>query len=1731
MSRKAGIAGTIGAGVLGMALSVQAFTSPYSSMAVPGIHNGWSTVPSMVLAANNVWVCTQTVSSATNEFKFAANGGWATNWGGSASIFRVPAVANAITPTETNLKSIGLTNGSYRFTFNDSTLEFRLEWAGATNLPVPILTNMAIIGDFNGWTPNANSALTNHPAPSNYLWSGSLALETATAFQFLPNGASNNLWGAPAAASLGAPASNVSLCGKSPYTLTGFAPGTFRFTLNASNATFAVLQTATQAYTISTMTAQGNFIATPSPPPNMMRIQGTSLWESEHQITNNGTVVLRFAANSGAQFWGATNGTPNFALPASGALVAGLTNYATLASVAPARYRITFDHLTGAFTFRRLYTEAQGINLLKNSGFEQTTDPGGGYAVDWGSFQAWPKRVADGYAPHSGNWCGAIHGRLYPEWQNYGSFAQDVLVVSGKTYLVSAWFKASDNWTADSMQIKMEWQTASNTPAGEEAIFNLPPLTNRWVKYSLQGTAPSNATKAHVVFLCAGAESTGTMQIDDAEMKVLAGRTQNFDAWGALQSYAYFAPDWSITSGKVVWNVPPGRPPAGVFISQYVEGTGNNKAVEIYNGTLATIALTNYVLQQYDNGATNPTRTMALSGEAGAGTCVVVGRPAFPSNYAPDLAIGALPNLLTNKYLTFNGDDVLVLRQGGAGGAILDRVGQAGTNATGSIWSRNTKDRTLSRKSTVFTGTLAAATSAFPIAEWNASAKDDFAGLGSHDISYIDPNEPYTPGGYSLVMNTNAVLMSGELIGGIGDVSFWYRTESMNPAVAMSLESGPTDAGPWTTNAVLADVALSNFTYYAVAVNRADHFYWRIRQTGGATNRFRIDEITVGEYSTTRRLEDFNAWTDPAYALPGDYSRYGWSILDATIAPSSGLYATRAALLAPPDGAVVSPAYPEGVGETLFWAKAADPNAPAYLLLQVSVDGGTNWYTQGAFTATTGTTFATWLYYVDPGARARVVFDPAQNSGDVLLDNFEVRLPALYRNQNFNGWPTRSGYTNDTYQGWIVSNCAVDAQNAYEGQAARLNSTVANYVQSPYLPGGIGSVGFWTRKYSATDGAATISVQLSSDAKTWTTLANVSPVSTNYEQFSWYVGATNQFFLRLLHGAGAVRVMIDDVRTDVYQPRPEVIVTPSLDPPDPTAGESMFVLADVVTRYGASVLSVTGYYRIASGYWNTNGMAQVGFGSYAATNDIPGQAAGTMIRYNVTVWYTGVGALPGTTGLSTNYYTTPIYTTWVADVSGYDVWINEIYYAPYGTNEPYIWLIEDPWYIDVGEIHEFIELCGMQGTAIGGWSIQLAFGNDYDASVNSNNPVYATYVIPSNTVLRNTLNGYGFYVLADQELTTNAPVPGHPDLVTNAPIDQFLTKALQNPTNPPFYSTPVYSKDHLFDGVGVVRLLNQYGHVVYSLCYNGYSGGSDPLPRSQAALYETNSIGLADSGSTYSDFDWFKGYATIGDVNVEQILVEREPPTNVYAFAWHTQSQRIVPANTNLVAPFYMLDPWPPGHFDPFGIYYGFVAASYPSAAGTLYHRAAGGGWNVLPMQIRVGAGDGPNGYVWAQIPDHAYDRLQVVQYVIEVDPNKDGVLNAYLGSDGDGNNVSTIYTNLAAAEASPFTYAIPIADVFYITNLAVSATNVTLWTDGNDFVDPVVNFYVQFATNALTQYRYLYDTNGNVVGTVTNSSWGAWTATNYSGYTNVYRDWTFNVRRSTNDKPARFYRIVPRWP
>lgn len=318
---------------------------------------------------------------------------------------------------------------------------------------------------------------------------------------------------------------------KAQYSGIGANPAFLYYSTNLISTSTHTNYMSTQ--TFGRITAQGDFISTNNPLPNMINIARTGLWESDHHITNTANVTLRFIADMVGYSWGMTNGAESYYLPASGAMAAGSTNFAQIAMGGPGRYRIAFNHLTGGFSFRRIYfDDSLGTlqNMIKNPGFELTTLPDGGDAESWNAGQSWPKSAVDGFASHSGNWCGAIFGQLQPEWFNFASFSQDVLVASGERYRVGAWLNATPDWTADSMQIRITWRDQASNPVGNDSILEIPSLSVDWIKYSLECVAPANAANAQVGFLCSGAGTTGSMHIDDVEMTV---------AWSPPQDFVY----------------------------------------------------------------------------------------------------------------------------------------------------------------------------------------------------------------------------------------------------------------------------------------------------------------------------------------------------------------------------------------------------------------------------------------------------------------------------------------------------------------------------------------------------------------------------------------------------------------------------------------------------------------------------------------------------------------------------------------------------------------------------------------------------------------------------------------------------------------------------------------------------------------------------------------------------------------------------------------------------------------------------------------------------------------------------------------------------------------------------------------------------------------------------------------------------------------------------------------
>ena len=173
-----------------------------------------------------------------------------------------------------------------------------------------------------------------------------------------------------------------------------------------------------------------------------------------------------------------------------------------------------------------------------------------------------------------------------------------------------------------------------------------------------------------------------------------------------------------------------------LLISEYVEGTGVNKAIEIYNGTGAPVDLGagGYRLELYSNGSA--TATLAnLTGAIADGDVFVA------ANGGANPTILAVTDLITNAVANWNGDDAIVLRKGGVNGTVVDAFGQIGTRPS-TEWGTgltSTADNTLRRKDTVCVGDTDGSNAFDPATEWDGFAVDTFDGLGAHTTACSVP--------------------------------------------------------------------------------------------------------------------------------------------------------------------------------------------------------------------------------------------------------------------------------------------------------------------------------------------------------------------------------------------------------------------------------------------------------------------------------------------------------------------------------------------------------------------------------------------------------------------------------------------------------------------------------------------------------------------------------------------------------------------------------------------------------------------------------------------------------------------------------------------------------------------------------------------------------------------------------------------------------------------------------
>ncbi len=189
----------------------------------------------------------------------------------------------------------------------------------------------------------------------------------------------------------------------------------------------------------------------------------------------------------------------------------------------------------------------------------------------------------------------------------------------------------------------------------------------------------------------------------------------------------------AITEGRIrdVLDIPEGS--GDILISEYVEGSSNNKAIELYNGTGKAIDLSDYRLELYTNGKETVQNTQIFEG-----LTLAAGETLVLVHSMANEALQAKGDM-TSSAVNFNGDDVLLLKRGDE---IIDSFGQLGHDP-GDAWVEgevSSQNKTLVRLSaTGDTNPM----DEFAIADqWKAYPIDTFDDLGRHGQVEEEPEDP-----------------------------------------------------------------------------------------------------------------------------------------------------------------------------------------------------------------------------------------------------------------------------------------------------------------------------------------------------------------------------------------------------------------------------------------------------------------------------------------------------------------------------------------------------------------------------------------------------------------------------------------------------------------------------------------------------------------------------------------------------------------------------------------------------------------------------------------------------------------------------------------------------------------------------------------------------------------------------------------------------------------------------
>lgn len=214
------------------------------------------------------------------------------------------------------------------------------------------------------------------------------------------------------------------------------------------------------------------------------------------------------------------------------------------------------------------------------------------------------------------------------------------------------------------------------------------------------------------------------LSVTGVNTMVLGSQTATVSYGGETTSYSVNVTNQGASLGELY---------SDLIISEYIEGSGNDKVIEIFNGTGSSVSLSNYTLKINANANTTWSNAISL------GTSLLANGNTFViSHSSANASILAIADM-TSGSITPNGDDAIGLFKSDV---LLDIFGVFGEDP-GTGWevggvSNATVDNTITRNSNVNTPTTTWNTS-----EWTVQSGLPISFLGSHtaqlgDVTYSE---------------------------------------------------------------------------------------------------------------------------------------------------------------------------------------------------------------------------------------------------------------------------------------------------------------------------------------------------------------------------------------------------------------------------------------------------------------------------------------------------------------------------------------------------------------------------------------------------------------------------------------------------------------------------------------------------------------------------------------------------------------------------------------------------------------------------------------------------------------------------------------------------------------------------------------------------------------------------------------------------------------------------------